>query len=146
VQQDGDTGSTSFFAALAVSPAGDLYVGWQNERREFLLARSSGGGEGFGRARLVDHAPRRTSKRCERGLMAIPAQARRCVTMNPNVIATSSGVTAVYVAAGAQRRTVEVRARVFNAVLMPLGSPTAVDPRRAPTSSILPLHSTARAG
>jgi hypothetical protein len=58
--------------------------------------------------------------------MAIPAQARRCVTMSPNVIATDAGVTAVYVAAGVQRGTVEVRARVFDAALVPLGSPAAV--------------------
>ena len=116
------------FASLAVGSAGELYVAWMTVDRRVYVDRSLDGGAHFGTDVFVDRGIGYPGGFCRfpGAAVSIPAQPRRCVTMNPQVsVDVSSGprrgtVYVTYAGAGANGIEQNVYAAAFDARLRPL--------------------------
>ena len=123
-------GTASFFATVAASPAGNVYVGWTTQSHEVDLARSSDGGATFAPPVRVDTVlslPAPFGSACSYRGQTIPAQPRRCVSVNPVVVASSTRVYVVYAVAGADGHEQDVRVTTLDSALAPVGPSAQVN-------------------
>jgi hypothetical protein len=121
----------SFFATVTTSPAGDVYVGWTTVSHDLELARSTDGGDTFATPVDVDSVvspPSRIDSACVFRGQAIPAQPKRCASINPGVAATASRVYVTYAVTGPDGHEQDVRVATLDPALNPVGEPVQVNP------------------
>jgi hypothetical protein len=126
----GVPGAVSAFSSLAVGRDGVVYLGWTDNARRVLVARSADGGASFGRPVLVSLAVGPPSALCGYSGVEIEAQPRRCITTDPSVAVARGRVYVTWTGPGRDHVDQDVYVRGFTPALAPATGAVPVTDRR----------------
>jgi hypothetical protein len=151
VVQD-STGDEGSFASIAIDATGTVFVSWMTITRFLFIDRSTDGGDHFGTDVVVGEAAGLPASECDQpGAFGVPAQLKRCITSNPNVLVDSRAgaperVYLTYAAPDAAGRAQDVVIRAYDPLLAPLDAVHAVHPLDSKRDEFLPASAVDEAG
>lgn len=124
----GQSSVVSWFASLAVGQDGALYLAWLDDSRDVFLTSSHDGGSTFARPSLVTTAAGPPNALCGYTGTPIPAQPRRCVSLDPSLALGQGRVFVTWTAPGPDGSEQDVFVRAFAPSLRPLTAVIRVSP------------------
>jgi hypothetical protein len=127
----GTGGASQTYASVATGADGAVYVAWLTLDQHVVFARSTDGGDHFGRGALVALAAQLPVGACHFGGTGIPAQPKRCVASAPllTVDRVRGRVYVTWGAAGPGGREQNVYVSAFDAsTLAPVVQEVQVNP------------------